>query len=191
MIAKEKGSETLSGVNCSGAFAQQDSREKEPPYPLSIRAKLLFLELNFLVTGAKLNCNTRGKYHSVPGEAGDCHKGPRMWRWPGGPVKLRPLSMRLQAPVLGQVRPLMGGGGGLHAPEMFGQRHSTSVINHLHQLRLSKGQMRRAPARSEGQRLGIHFLLMWMLKQGLALYSELPSFKLITTHPASASSMQD
>lgn len=52
MIAKEKGSETLSGVNCSGAFAQQDSGEKEPPYPLPIRAKLLFLELNFLVTGA-------------------------------------------------------------------------------------------------------------------------------------------
>lgn len=69
--------------------------------------------------------------------------------------------MRLQAPVLGAS----DGGGG----------------RHLQQLRLTKGQMRRAPARSEGQRLGIHFLLMWMLKQGLALYPELPSFKLVTT----------
>lgn len=87
--------------------------------------------------------------------------------------------MRLQAPE-GKA----SDEGGLHTPEIFGQRHGTSVIDgHLHQLRLTKRQMRRAPARSEGQRLGIHFLLMWMLKQGLALYPELPSFKLalITT----------
>lgn len=50
-------------------------REQEPPCSLPIRAELLFLEINFLITGAKLNCNTRGKYHSVPGKARDCHKG--------------------------------------------------------------------------------------------------------------------
>lgn len=62
----------LNGVNCSGALL---SRTAESRSPLPIRAELLFLELNFLITGAKLNCNTRRKYHSVPGEAGDCHKG--------------------------------------------------------------------------------------------------------------------
>lgn len=64
----------LSGVNCSGALLSRTA-ESRSSRPLPIRAELLFLELNFLITGAKLNCNTRGKYHSVPGEAGDCHKG--------------------------------------------------------------------------------------------------------------------
>lgn len=80
------------------------------------------------MTGAKLNCNTRGKYHSVPGEARDCHKGKDValaWRACEAETSIREASGTCVRPGKASDG---GEGAGLHMPEMFGQRHSTSVI---------------------------------------------------------------